>query len=51
MREYRRRIKQFMRDAQGALDCQLITTEDLLYIATVRPCHPTTVTMAEAFNQ
>jgi hypothetical protein len=47
MREYQRRIKQFVHDAQGAFDCQLILAEDLLYIASAG--FP--VTMADAFKQ
>src|SRR5262249_12341542 len=49
MREYRRQIKQFMRYTQGAVDCRLITTDDLLYLATVGPHRSTT--MAKAFLQ
>lgn len=49
IREHRRRMKQFVRDARGALNCQLIPAEVLLYRATVSPCGFTA--KVEAFHQ
>jgi hypothetical protein len=45
-REHHRLMKQFVRDAKGTLDCQLLTTEDLLYMTAMVEAGPPTTVMA-----
>jgi hypothetical protein len=49
--KYRRWMKQFVRDAQGTLECRLVSAEDLLYFATTGPRRPATMPMVDAFHQ
>ena len=45
-REHHCLMKQFVRDAKGTLDCQLLTTEDLLYMTAVVESGPPTTVIA-----
>jgi hypothetical protein len=47
MQEYRRQMKQFMRDAQGTTECRLLTTAQLLFMKARNP--PSAQT--DAFDQ